>query len=64
MVDHISRTADSSTRLPTYLSTKAHRTHIFMNKITKRLLHPLMSDLDNMVPPVDLRKVVGFTVHS
>ena len=64
MVDHISRTADSSTRLPTDLSTKTHRTHIFMNKTTKRLLRPLISRPENMVPPVDLSKVVGYTVHS
>ena len=64
MVDPIRRTAYSSTGLPTDLSTKTHRTHIFMNKTTKQLLRPLMSRPDNMVPPVDLRKVVGSTVHS
>ena len=64
MVDHISRAADRSMRLPTDLSTKTHRTHIFMNKTTKRILRTLMSRPDNMVPPVDIRKVVGSTVHS
>ena len=63
MVDHISRAADRSKRLPTDLSTKTHRTHIFMNKTTKRLLRPLISRPDNMVPPVDLKNLVGSTVH-
>ena len=64
MVGHISRTADSSTHFPTGLSTKTHRTHIFIDKKMKQLLRPLMSRHANMFPPVDISKVVGSTVHS
>ena len=64
MEGKISRTADRSTHLPTDLSTETQRSHIFIDTTTKRLLRPLTSRLVNMVIPVDLRKVVGSTVHA
>ena len=64
MDGHISKIVEISAHLPTDLLTDTLRKYIFIDTTTKWLFRPLTTRTVRMAPPVDLRKVVGYTVHA